>query len=153
MPGNRDHSKRLLGFARQMRVAKTDAERRLWAVLRSRRLDGYKFRRQHPIAGYILDFFCVGERLAVEADGGQHLDEEAVADDARRTRKLQDLGIRVLRFSDREVLKNPHGVADAIYEALLSKETGPSPRPSPGVPGEGDGARGWVRSMRGSGAT
>jgi very-short-patch-repair endonuclease len=124
----RDPSRRLLGFARQMRVEATDAERRLWAVLRSRRLEGFKFRRQHPVAGFIVDFICLKHGLVVEADGGQHLDEEALAYDTRRAERLRDLGMHVLRFSDREVLKAPGAVAEVIYEALV---------PSPGTPGEG----------------
>ena len=118
MPGRRDYSRRLLGFARQMRVEQTDAERRLWAILRSRRLAGFKFRRQHPVAGYIVDFFCLKCGVAVEADGGQHLDEEAVAYDRRRAARLREVGIQVLRFSARDVLKNPTAVAEVIYEAL-----------------------------------
>ena len=111
-----------------MRVEPTDAERRLWSVLRSRQLSGFKFRRQHPVAGFIVDFICVKHRLVVEADGGQHLDDEAMAYDRRRSERLAQVGLRVLRFSDLEVLKAPRAVAEVIYEALV---------PSPGTPGEG----------------
>ncbi|HEY3911414.1 MAG TPA: endonuclease domain-containing protein [Stellaceae bacterium] len=58
-------------IARQLRVFSTDAERRLWSVLRDRRLAGYKFRRQHPVGGYIADFACIERRLLIELDGGQ----------------------------------------------------------------------------------
>jgi len=115
--GNRDHSRRLLGFARRMRSEMTDAEKRMWSILRKRRIAGFKFRRQVPIAGYILDFYCIGEKLAIELDGGQHID--AIAYDEKRTAKLKELGVRVLRFWDDDVLKETGVVADAVYEELL----------------------------------
>src|SRR5437870_12858668 len=73
--------------ARRLRLDSTDAERRLWAVLRDRRLARYRFRRQHPIGGFIVDFASTKHRLIVEADGSQHADNEA---DERRTVLLQD---------------------------------------------------------------
>jgi len=120
-----------------MRADPTDAEKNLWRLLRDRRLAGHKFRRQYPAAGYILDFYCARARLAVELDGSQHADADAAAYDARRTAALGQLGIRVLRFWDHDLLKHPDLIADRIYDALHPEE--PSPRPSPGVPGEGDG--------------
>lgn len=63
--------------ARALRRTMTDAERRLWALLRRKQLSGFRFRRQHPVAPFILDFFCLGEKLAVELDGGQHFDDAA----------------------------------------------------------------------------
>src|ERR1041384_6086015 len=75
MPQKRDHSERLLGFARQMRKEPTDAEKRMWRLLRDRQLGQFKFRRQYPVSGYIIDFFCARCRLGVELDGGQHNDE------------------------------------------------------------------------------
>ena len=72
--------------AREVRITSTEAERRLWAVLRGRRLQGYKFRRQHSLGPFILDFACVEHRLAIEADGGQHADNEH---DHRRTAWLE----------------------------------------------------------------
>jgi very-short-patch-repair endonuclease len=101
--------------ARALRVAMTDAERRLWACLRGRRLVSYKFRRQHPIGRYIVDFACIEHRLAVEADGGQHCDNEA---DERRTASLERRGWRVLRFWNTDILTNSEGVQEMIFEAL-----------------------------------
>src|SRR4051812_7973873 len=98
MRPHRDHDRRLLGFARQLRRDTTDAERKLWWILHSRKLAGFKFRRQVPMAGYIVDFYCVSIRLAVELDGGQHAEPEAVKYDDRRTAALQREGVRVLRF-------------------------------------------------------
>jgi len=103
--------------ARQLRRSMTDAERRLWSVLRSRRLSGYKFRRQHPIGPFIADFACIGHKLIVEADGGQHADSAA---DRRRTARLARQGWRVVRFWNNAILANPAGVADTIVQALAT---------------------------------
>lgn len=93
----------------------TDAERRLWSALCDRRIAGHKFRRQHPVGPYILDFACVELRLAIEADGGQHADSVR---DARRTAWLAGEGWRVLRFWNNDILGNIEGVAARIQEAL-----------------------------------
>jgi len=89
--------------ARELRQDSTDAERRLWSALRDRRLRGYRFRRQHPIGEFIVDFACTRHRLVVEADGGQHSDNEA---DGSRTAWLEAEGWRVMRFWNNEVLAN-----------------------------------------------
>jgi very-short-patch-repair endonuclease len=101
--------------ARQLRKKMTDAERRLWSVLRGRTLSGYKFRRQHPIGLYIADFACVEHRLVIEADGGQHADN---LDDERRTVWLESQGWRVMRFWNNDILTNTDGVVRMIVEAL-----------------------------------
>src|SRR5437879_3577206 len=75
MQRKRDRSERLLNFAREMRKESTDAEKRMWRVLRDRRLSGFKFRRQYPVAGYVVDFFCARCRFGIELDGGQHADD------------------------------------------------------------------------------
>ncbi len=93
----------------------TDAERRLWAALRSRRMQGYKFRRQHPVGPFILDLACFECRLAIEADGGQH---ESSANDLHRTARLESQGWRVIRFCNNEILTNTEGVIDTILLAL-----------------------------------
>ena len=82
----------------------TIAERALWRLLRSRQLEGYKFRRQHAVGPYILDFYCAPGRLAVEVDGSQHYTSTGLADDALRTLYLRAAGVRVLRFTNVEVL-------------------------------------------------
>jgi very-short-patch-repair endonuclease len=101
--------------ARALRQASTDAEIRLWAALRGRRLAGYKFRRQHSIGRFVVDFACTRHHLIVEADGGQHADSEA---DAERTRWLEGQGWRVLRFWNNDILANTEGVLERILEAL-----------------------------------
>jgi very-short-patch-repair endonuclease len=132
----RNHYPRHIRFAREMRRAQTDAERKLWSILRDRQLGGFKFRRQFPVDQFILDFYCAEGRLAVEADGGQHCDAPAQENDARRTKRLADFGIEVLRIPDDEILRFPDAVADMIY-GRLNRSEGPSPQPSPRVPGEG----------------
>ena len=98
--------------ARRLRVTMTDAERKLWRTLRDRQVDGLKFRRQHPIGPYVLDFLCEERRLAVELDGGQHTADK----DAVRTAWLADHGVRVIRFWNNDVLTNLPGVVEMIRQ-------------------------------------
>jgi very-short-patch-repair endonuclease len=128
MPGKRDHSRRLLAFARQMRKKPTDAEQKLWYLLRRGKLDGYRFRRQVPVAGYIVDFCCLPAGLGVEADGGQHYGEEATEYDRLRSEAILQKGVRILRFSDYDILKYPDAVQATIYRELTSQ---PPPQPPP----------------------
>ena len=119
MPFHCDHSRRLLGFARKMRGEPTEAERKFWFMLRGRRLTGFKFRRQVPAAGYVLDFYCMKGKLVVELDGDQHADPGQLEYDLRRTAKLNRLGMRVLRFTDYEFLKDANAVIETIYRELM----------------------------------
>jgi adenine specific DNA methylase Mod/very-short-patch-repair endonuclease len=126
----------LKAFAREMRNAPTDAEKRLWHFLRDRRLAGYKFRRQHPMAGYIADFVCIEARLVIELDGGQHAELFQQERDAARTREFERRGFRVLRFWNNEVLSNTMGVLQSILDALESAphhtpHSNPHPDPLP----------------------
>ncbi|HEX8521034.1 MAG TPA: endonuclease domain-containing protein [Tepidisphaeraceae bacterium] len=146
---HRDYSSRLLNFAREMRYLPTDAEKKLWSILRGRKLGGFKFRRQHPIEGYILDFYCIEQKLAVEADGGQHLDEKGKEYDARRTERLGKLGVRVLRFGDDDVLKHSVEVAEEILRTLM--EGTPSPLPSPRYGRGGESLNPHPRPLPGTG--
>jgi len=104
--------------ARRLRRDLTDAELRLWLLLRDRRLAGYRFRRQHPVGDFIVDFACTKHHLVVEADGGQHADSEA---DARRTKILEEEGWRVIRFWNNDVLANTEGVVETILRVLQEK--------------------------------
>ena len=104
--------------ARALRANGTDAEQALWRHLRSRQLNGHKFRRQHPIGPYIADFACVEARLVVELDGGQHAQMDAPQYDERRTQFLQAQGWQVLRFWNHDMLVEPAGVLQAIAQAL-----------------------------------
>jgi adenine-specific DNA-methyltransferase len=115
-----------LARARALRRDQTDAERKLWRLLHSRRLGGAKFRRNHPIDNFFADFCCLKSRLVIELDGGQHADEAQAAYDRRRTAYLRSRGFSVMRFWNEEVLKEPERVLEQIYEALPEKAE-PSP--------------------------
>jgi very-short-patch-repair endonuclease len=125
MPSDRDPSWRLRGFARVMRHEPTDAERRLWAHLRDRKMGGFKFRRQVPIAGFVVDFYCIETKLGVELDGGRHCDPEEIRYDEIRSAKLNEIGIRVLRFSDVDALRDTPIVLAEIYSVLSEDEPWP----------------------------
>jgi very-short-patch-repair endonuclease len=109
--------------ARALRRDMTEVERRLWFLLRGRRLEECKFRRQHPVGAFIADFACVKHRLIVELDGGQHAEARA-AHDARRTAWLEAQGWRVMRFWNDAVYTTPDEVVDAIRKALGGGATG-----------------------------
>ena len=135
----REDHKLLQNRARHMRVNPTDAERRLWSMLRDRRMPLFKFRRQLVIDPYIVDFACLERRFIIEVDGGQHAESEY---DACRDQFLTREGFSVLRFWNNDVLTNPAGVFDAIRTALTTPHP-PKPvawaPPSP-ARGEGQGA-------------
>ncbi len=117
--------------ARALRQDMTEAERRVWQILRSQQITGYKFRRQVPIGRYIADFVCHEARLIVEIDGGQH--DRSSPPEAERSEFLQTEGYRILRFWNNEVLANLDGVHKAIADELAAS---PPPKPSP-IKGEG----------------
>jgi very-short-patch-repair endonuclease len=108
--------------ARRLRNAATDAERHLWRYLRREQLAGHKFRRQYPIANYIVDFACIPAQLAVELDGGQHVD--AAVYDACRTQVIETHGYRVLRFWNDDVLLRTDVVLGEIFRCLGGAEAG-----------------------------
>jgi very-short-patch-repair endonuclease len=118
----------LVDRARGLRSRMTDAEHLLWRHLRNRHLTGKKFRRQHEIDRYIVDFLCPEAKLIVELDGGQHAEMMAV--DAERTRRLEALGYRVPRFWNNEVLTNTEAVLEVILGAVA--RVSPHPGPLPG---------------------
>ena len=107
--------------ARRLRAEQTDAERLLWAHLRSRRLSGWKFCRQKPFGPFVLDFFCHEARLAVELDGAQHAEPATSEADALRTAWLGAQNIRVIRFWNRDVLLRLHAVLETIHEAAVQE--------------------------------
>ena len=109
--------------AKRLRTNMTDAEHKLWAQLRNRRLKGFKFVRQHPIGPYIADFACRQADLVIELDGGQHAASER---DVIRTKTLNQYGYEVIRFWNNDVLKNLDGVLQAIANHLAKA-------PSPGL--------------------
>lgn len=117
----------ILKRCRQLRTSQTPAEVKLWTCLRNRQLFGLKFRRQHPIGKFIVDFYCHEANLAIELDGGGHTDSAQVKYDKERTESLEAEGVKVLRFWNTDVFKNLKGVIEAIAEAIPSP-LDPSPK-------------------------
>ncbi len=115
-PENERHTNRpeLKALRRDLRNHATPAERALWQMLKERRLHSRKFRRQHSVGRYVLDFYCPEEKLAVELDGGVHDDPLRWMADTQRQAALEALGLRVVRFENREVLQTPDLVVEGI---------------------------------------
>jgi len=114
-----------LEVARSLRGASTDAERVHWRRLRAGQLEGLRFRRQHPIPPYTVDFYCHAEHLVIEIDGSQHND----AVDAARSRFLEARGLRVLRFWNNDVLGDTDAVVAAIFDFVAKLPLTPNPSP------------------------
>ncbi len=112
------HKPPTIDRARTLRVTRPSVQTRLWHHLRARQLEGYKFRRQHPVGNYFLDFACEELKLAIELDGGQHNDPAHQRYDATRTAALKQSGWRLLRFWNNEVMENIEGVLQVIQQAL-----------------------------------
>jgi very-short-patch-repair endonuclease len=94
-------------------------------------LDGIKFRRQFSIDKYILDFYAPELQLAIEADGGQHYDDEGALRDAERERALAVKGIQIIRFSNMDILLNKEGIYEVILRTIEQRQNTPSPLSSP----------------------
>lgn len=118
----------ILRCARELRSTQTDAEAFLWQLLRNRRFCGYKFRRQHPVGRYVLDFYCHEARLAIELDGSGHGEAGQAEYDGERSRDLAGAGIAVIRFWNDAVFKNTDSVLTSILTELEER------CPSPGAP-------------------
>ncbi len=108
----------LKGYAKQNKDNSTKGEDLLWDALRSKDLDGYKFRRQHIISKYIADFICIKKQLIIEVDGKIHQQPENVESDAIRTTNLNELGFEVLRFTNDEIINNTPAVLERIQQKL-----------------------------------
>lgn len=96
----------------------TEAEELLWEKIRGRQLKGYQFYRQKTVGNYIADFYCPKAKLVIELDGSQHYGPEGQARDNVRNGYMKGIGLRVLRFADKEVFENIHGVLEKIWEDL-----------------------------------
>jgi very-short-patch-repair endonuclease len=118
-------------LAQHLRRNMTDAERRLWRALSRCELAGYKFRRQHPIGPYVVDFVCLERRLIIEVDGVQHGDDARQAADLRRTEALAKEGFEVFRVWNAEAMGNLDGVAQSIFAALEARPIVPRSRRAP----------------------
>jgi len=113
--------------ARALRQAETWAEKLMWSWLRNRRFSGYKFRRQHPVGIYYLDFFCEEAGLNVELDGRQHGIPDQRKHDLEREKFLQSLSIKTLRFWNSHLRRNPQGIRDMIFAELQTRAPHPLP--------------------------
>ena len=112
---------KLKPLARDMRREPTAAESVLWQRIRNRQLDGAKFRRQHTVQGFIVDFICVEQKLIIEVDGAVHEQSERQQYDVQRQEFLESRGFRVLRFTNAEVLQSLETVAHTIVENLTRR--------------------------------
>lgn len=120
-------------MAKALRKRMTEAENRLWYYIRDRRLDGVKYRRQHPIGSHVVDFVCLTRKLVIEVDGGQHSETA----DKERTVAIEAEGFKVIRFWNNDVLGNTDAVIETIRAELAKrpqkfrrkpKKTVPSPQ-------------------------
>ena len=111
------HNKKYLEpYRKELRKNLTSAEAFLWKQLQQRKLDGRKFRRQHSIENFIADFYCPEKRLIIELDGRVHFNSTAQEKDANRTKILEKLGFRVIRFENKMVFVNLHSVLQEIKD-------------------------------------
>jgi very-short-patch-repair endonuclease len=121
-------------YADEMRRNPTEREVRLWRALSRSQLGGYKFRRQAVVGTAIADFLCPRKGIVVEVDGDTHANASA---DARRTAALEALGFRVIRFTNRDVMRNLDGVLRRLLSVLDSLPDRRAPHPNPSPEGEG----------------
>jgi superfamily II DNA helicase RecQ/very-short-patch-repair endonuclease len=125
-------------YARNNRKQSTEAEKRLWEVLRDKKT-GYKFRRQHPIENFIVDFVCIEKRLIVEVDGGYHTIQDQNEYDVYRSMMLFQKGFKVLRFNNEEVLENRYDIKNRIKDFIVSQDTSNIESASPLYTSGGEG--------------
>ena len=112
------YNKELREASRKLRRNMTNAERLLWSKLKGKQLRSLQFNRQKPIGNYIVDFYCLKARLVIEIDGGQHYSYDGKQKDSVRDDYMVQHGLRVLRFSNRDIFENIDGVVETIYRHL-----------------------------------
>lgn len=122
------------GFAKQNRLFPTKTETILWEALKRNSLLQYKFRRQHPVGSYIVDFYCHAKRLAIEIDGEYHNTPEQQLYDENRTAELKRIGIREMRFTNDDILSDFWGVLEGIWGALEDEDEVGDSLPKPWRP-------------------
>jgi very-short-patch-repair endonuclease len=105
-------------LSRELRKNMTDAEKLLWLRIQRKQLQGKTFYRQKALGNYIVDFYCPSSKLIIEVDGGQHFTNSGMLEDQRRDAYFREIGIRVKRYSDREVLTQLNEVLEVIYRLL-----------------------------------
>lgn len=118
-------SSELIERCRELRKNPTKAEALLWEHLRRKQIKGIKIRRQHPLAGFILDFYCVEVRLGIELDGAVHRKRDQSEYDDARSLELSDYGVKILRFWNSDVIKNVNCVVDRICVEIDSRYNQP----------------------------
>lgn len=116
-----------LDLKRRIRSDMTGPETRLWSRQRARQLQGLKFRRQHGIGPYIVDFYCPEQFLVIEVDGDSHADADQILKDQLRDRYFQSLGLRVVRYINDDILKNLDRALEDLADRLSSGSTSPRP--------------------------
>ena len=115
---------------RLLRKNMTDAEQLLWKYLRRRQICDIQFNRQKPLLNYIVDFYSPKAKLVIEIDGSQHLEKDNLIRDKQRDEALQKLGLTILRFDNKQVLKETESVLQKIYEYVIESTNQISPNPS-----------------------
>jgi len=117
------YNAKLKSRARQLRQNLTDSERALWLRLRGKQLAGIQFYRQKPIGDFIVDFYAPKAKLVIEIDGSQHMEAHHAEEDKQRDEYLRSLGLMVLRFNSRQVLKETEAIMEFIYRAIAEQIT------------------------------
>lgn len=120
------YNKNLKLPSRDLRSNMTDAEQLLWQRLRRKQILGLQFYRQKPILNFIVDFYCAAANLVIECDGGQHYTEDGLLADQIRDQTLSELGLLVLRFSNRQILTETDAVVEQIYSVVKQRLESPS---------------------------
>ena len=113
--------------ARELRKTMSAPERKLWRALSNGQAGGLRFRRQHPMGTYVVDFVCLDRHLVIEVDGSQHGHNAQMVHDQKRTQWLEDEGYRVIRFWANEVMSNTDGVVATIMHEAISSQTRDTP--------------------------
>ena len=127
MPEKLHNIRALKENRKQLRNRLTPAEAKLWSLLKNSQLEKRKFRRQHSIGPYVLDFYCPSERLCIELDGAAHFTDGGYEYDSARTEYLAALNIYVIRFENKEVFENTEGVLEVIRRNFTSEQTTSDP--------------------------
>lgn len=119
---------KIFQYAHALRANMTDAERKLWDRLSNKQLEGFRFKRQHPITNYIADFYCHRAKLIIEVDGKIHEDPKQIAHDNDRTVVIEALGCRILRFTNSQVMGH---LEEVVHTIKMELQTSPSGRQPP----------------------
>ena len=118
MPHAKQGHKSTIQFKRRLRANTTEPERRLWSRLRSRQLGSLKFRRQHGVGPYVVDFYCPERSIVIEIDGDTHADGDTLTRDERREHYLKALDLHVIRYTNREIMTDLDGVMLDLFTKL-----------------------------------